>query len=158
MNRTTLAVAGLDSAVAVGLYCFAAFAAEADKMTIQGASQTLEEQQLFGNMATLYLDGTIDPEAGKRLEDYITANRVPRDSWAILNSPGGSLLGGMELGRVIRKYDLRTDIGKPKAEPLRVVNYEAGGCYSACTLAYLGGQFRYLASGSHFGIANKRGA
>ncbi len=139
-------------ALAVGFNCWAVFAAESDKMTVRGASQTLYEQQLFGNMATLYLDGTIDPDAGKRLEDYVIANGVPRESWAILNSPGGSLYGGMELGKVIRKYGLRTDVGQPKNEPPQILSYEAGGCYSACTLAYTGGEFRYLTSGSHFGI------
>lgn len=32
------------------------------------------------------------------------------------------------------------------------IDYEAGGCYSACTLAYIGGHFRFLHSGSHFGV------
>ena len=58
----------------------------------------------------------------------------------------------MELGKVIRKYNLTTDIGKSSTEPVELLNYQPGGCYSACTLAYLGGRFRYLKAGSHFGI------
>jgi hypothetical protein len=152
MEHKPLAISRWGYAFAIAFHCAAAFAGDTEKMSIEGASQSRSDQWLQGNMATLYLSGTIDADAGKRLEAYMVANQVPRESWAILDSPGGNLLGGMELGRVIRKYGLRTDVGKPKSTPPEVLDYEAGGCYSACTLAYLGGEFLYLASGSHFGI------
>jgi hypothetical protein len=107
---------------------------------------------VLGTAWALYLDGTIDGDAGKRLEAYIEVHHVPDSSWVILNSPGGNLFGGMELGRVIRKHDLRTDIGIREAGSDRTLAFEPGGCYSACTLAYLGGSFRFLNKGSHFGI------
>lgn len=67
----------------------------------------------------------------------------------MLDSPGGSLLEGIELGRVIRDHGLFTYInkaGRDKHEDL------PGGCYSACTLAFLGGQFRFIDKESKFGV------
>ena len=62
----------------------------------------------------------------------------------------------MELGRVIRKYSLRTDVGERIKEKTGKYfkNYTSvpAGCYSACTLAYAGGTFRFLKSGSHLGV------
>ena len=58
----------------------------------------------------------------------------------------------MTLGNIIRKYRLRTDVGARRANATRTLEYDAGGCYSACTLAYVGGSFRFLHEGSHFGI------
>jgi hypothetical protein len=129
-----------------------ACANERETLAIQGVPQDPQFAPILGNAWALYLDGPIDSEAALRLETYIKQNKVPRDSWVILNSPGGSLLQGMELGKIIRKYNLRTDIGvRPKGASRRL-EYNAGGCYSACTLAYVGGRFRFLHSGSHFGI------
>jgi hypothetical protein len=130
----------------------AAFAQEPKIMTIFGAPQNPTMQIVLGNAWALYLDGSIDLDAAKRLEAYILQNEVPRQSWVILNSPGGSLFGGMELGKVIRKYDFRTDIGERKQNQSRTLEYDVGGCYSACTLAFVGGSFRFLNRGSHFGI------
>ena len=127
-------------------------AQETTKMDIVGVPEDPKLQPFMGNAWALYLDGRIDSDAGKRLEDYILQHKVPAESWAVLNSPGGSLFGGMELGTVIRKYNLRTDVGVRTKQSSRTYDYEAGGCYSSCTLAYIGGSFRFLHDGSHFGI------
>jgi hypothetical protein len=94
-------------------------------------------------------NGEIKADAGARLEQFIVANKVPGRSMVILNSPGGSLAGGMALGRVLRKYDLRTDVGVQKAGEREHV---PGSCFSSCTLAYVGGTFRFLTRGSQFGV------
>jgi hypothetical protein len=127
-------------------------AQETTKLDIVGFPEDQKLQAFMGNAWALYLNGPIDNNAGQRLEDYILQHKVPTESWAVLNSPGGSLFGGMELGRVIRKYNLRTDVGARTKQSSRTYDYEAGGCYSACTLAYVGGSFRFLHDGSHFGI------
>jgi hypothetical protein len=141
--------------IIVGLVCRSVSglcAKERETLAILGIPQDPQFAPILGNAWALYLDGPIDSEAALRLDNYIKQNKVPRDSWVILNSPGGSLLQGMELGKVIRKYNLRTDVGvRPKGASRRL-EYDPGGCYSACTLAYLGGSFRFLHSGSHFGV------
>ena len=127
-------------------------AREDGQLSIVGVPENPMTQMILGNAWALYLSGPIDLDAANRLEDYILHNKVPANSWVILNSPGGSLFGGMALGNIIRKHRFRTDIGVRKAGATRTFEYDPGGCYSACTLAYIGGNFRFLSKGSHFGI------
>lgn len=134
------------------LFCFTTFAEELKKMSIVGVPQDPNLELALGNAWAIYLDGPITQGDAKRLEQYIVQHHIPAESWAILNSPGGNLFEGMELGRIIRKHRLRTDIGRRKQNPSHQFDVMAGGCYSACTLAYIGGAFRFLSSGSHFGI------
>jgi hypothetical protein len=97
------------------------------------------------------LNGEIKPDSAARLEEFLNYNGIPGESEIVLNSPGGSLLGGIELGRLIRNYRLRTDVGKLKSTnwPPEI---EPGVCFSSCSLAFVGGQFRYLKDGSRLGI------
>jgi hypothetical protein len=127
-------------------------AQEPGKLNIIGIPQQSNLQPIIANAWALYLDGEIDFKAAERLESYLIQNDVPPNSWAILNSPGGSLYGGIEIGNVIRKHELFTDVGTLKAKRESNFDYDPGGCYSACTLAYVGGRFRFLRDGSHFGI------
>lgn len=107
--------------------------------------------EIMGNDRNIYLDGEIDAQAGKRLEAYLKKNDVPYTSTIVLNSPGGSLGAGMDLGRVIRKYGFNTTVGRKEAHPA-YDGVAAGICMSSCTLAYLGGTFRYLPEQSRFGV------
>lgn len=108
--------------------------------------------EIVGNSWFIFLDGVIDSEAPKRFEQYITQNHIPDRSIVYLNSPGGSLIAGLELGRLFRKYGLSTDVGRKSPTSNRRFDIAAGECYSACSYAYLGGQFRYLTEGSHYGV------
>lgn len=120
-------------------------------MTIQGFGPELPTE-IGGNAWFIFLDGAIDSKAATRLEQYIKDNRIPDRSYVYLNSPGGSLIEGIGLGRIIRKYGLSTNVGKRSLAATRRFDIEPGGCYSACSYAYLGGQFRYLAKGSRYGV------
>lgn len=62
--------------------------------------------------------------SNKRLE---TAKSTSARSVVRLESPGGLIYGGMQLGAVIRKLRLDTEVPA------------SAGCYSACTFAFLGG-------------------
>ena len=98
--------------------------------------------------------GIVQPSSGKDLRKLMTAQ--PRDEngfHAILGvkfeSPGGSLIGGIELGMVLVDFNLRSRV-------------ESGNvCASACALAFLGGTFpgatsvapgRELESGAFLGL------
>ena len=99
---------------------------------------------------TFQLSGGIDRGAAKRLEDKIKAitEKEARLSF-YLNSPGGNVLEGMEIGRLIRSYGMSVNIGVYRGEQEDVL---AGSCYSACALAFLGGPYRYLQQGSTYGV------
>ena len=93
------------------------------------AGRTSEERWI------VYLDGQIDDTAAEHLRDEI-ARREIRSASVFLNSPGGGLRDGMELGRLIRQHGFSTHIGKrndhaPKPLP--------GVCYSACVSTFIGG-------------------
>jgi hypothetical protein len=67
-----------------------------------------------------------------------------------LNSDGGDLIGGLELGETIRAHKLGTEVGStvanlslplpPNGQPWDM--RANGGCYSACAYAFLGGTRR----------------
>ena len=99
----------------------------------------------------IYATGEIDVDAGKRLDALITEKNIPNASLLYLHSPGGNLLGGIALGRVIRQHQLQTNVGQ--FTPGKYVALARPGyCYSACALAFLGGEYRFLLNGSVYGV------
>ena len=115
-------------------------------------------ETLMGEHAwQIFASGEIDASAGERLESLITAKNIPLASRLYLNSPGGNLIGGIELGRTIRKHLLQTQVGQKDNGSTRspaqlTIPTLPGECYSACALAFLGGEFRYWTQGSSYGV------
>lgn len=93
--------------------------------------------------ALVQLDGPIDARAPDRLAAALEGVDGRIDVW--LNSAGGNLFAGMQLGRIIRVHGARTYI--IDARTLR-----AGECYSACSLAFLGGVYRFNNNGARYGV------
>ena len=124
-----------------------------DTLQIIGIPEDSTVQSFMGGNAwTIYLDGPIDSEAEQRFQSYVIEHKIPNYSFVILNSPGGNLFQGIKLGRLFRQHDFRTDVGISRSVPPKPFEYGPGYCYSACTLAYLGGHFRFLSKGSHYGV------
>lgn len=97
---------------------------------------------------TVYLDGYFDSDAAARVARVLSEQGIRR-AVVYLNSPGGSLLEGMAIGRLLRDHGFDTEVGTRTSDLLR----PAGGvCYSACPFAYAGGLRRGLATGSSLGI------
>ena len=69
-----------------------------------------------------------------------------------LNSPGGSLTAGLELGRIIREKGLTTWIGTKQS----VLNGDTpplgGECLSACAYTFAGGIRRHLQTDNQLGF------
>jgi hypothetical protein len=99
---------------------------------------------------TIYATGTIDDKAPERLQDLIKNNSIPPHSTVEISSPGGSLMAGMKLGRIFRSLEFNIDLGQP--DPMERTSTLSGQCFSACALAFLGGRWRYLRSGSLYGV------
>jgi len=102
---------------------------------------------LFGTAWIIYADGVIEDESGTELQLLLNYNDVPARSRIILNSRGGSLFGGLELGRTIRQSGLYTSVGQMQDNGV-----SAGACLSACALAFLGGEYRWLGGDSVYGL------
>lgn len=96
----------------------------------------------------IYLDGPIDPGATARFEGVVAAERISR-AVVILNSPGGSLVTAMQLGRAVRAREFDTRVGRRAAD---MVHATAGTCHSACPFILAGGVGRTLEQGSQIGL------
>jgi hypothetical protein len=101
------------------------------------------ESSVFANTALVYLDGPIDAGAPDRLSRALDGVNGPVAIW--LNSPGGNLYAGMQLGRIIRTHGAATHIRDSRT-------LLPGECYSACSLAFLGGIYRFADNGGRYGV------
>jgi hypothetical protein len=122
---------------------FPAFCADmsfrlADRLTADGARP-----------GWIVADGDVTVDTAKALRDFVATNKVRLDSRqpVLLNSPGGSLFGGIALGETIRELGLGTRIGRsiPDQRHRSFENEAAGECLSACAFAFLGGKWRTAA-------------
>ncbi len=105
----------------------------------------------------IVLTGVIDRDAPSRVAEALA--RAGDDGADVyLSSPGGNLLAGMEIGRIIRRAGANTYLGvlemepSPDLEGVEFANVVQGSCYSACALAFLGGVYRYGATSSKYGV------
>jgi hypothetical protein len=106
---------------------------------------------LTGNPAwRIYATGTIDIGAPDRLRGLIKRYNIPAGSTVDISSPGGNLIAGMTLGRIFRAAGFDTDVGQ--SDPTDKTAAHSGQCFSACTLAFLGGRWRFVRSGSIYGV------
>jgi hypothetical protein len=96
----------------------------------------------------IYLDGPIDPGATSRVVRLILAEHVTH-AVVYLNSPGGSLVTAMQLGRVLREHAFDTRVG---ARTVDATQATAGTCHSACPFVLAGGVRRSLETGSAIGL------
>jgi hypothetical protein len=101
------------------------------------------ESGVFRGTTLVSLDGTIDTSAPDRLSRALDGAQGPIAVW--LNSPGGNLFAGMQLGRLIRKHGGSTHIIDSRT-------LRPGECYSACSLAFLGGVARFNDNGARYGV------
>ena len=139
------------TAIVAGL--FGLLSARAAAMTIEIQPRTWEDVAT-GSPVVVYLRGEIFRDTPEQVRRALA---TINDSWIsiVIDSPGGNLAAGMELGRLLRKLHSTTTVGtrgeKYKARP--------GQCFSACSVAYLGGEYRYMADGSVLGVhrASKAG-
>ena len=71
----------------------------------------------------------------------------------LLNSPGGTVVGAMKLGLMLRQFGSSVLVARARgtdgSEDLHVVS---GYCMSACVYAFFGGKRRIIPPGSHLGI------
>ena len=101
------------------------------------------ESGVFRDTALLYLDGRIDAGAPDRLSRALEGIKGKTAVW--LNSPGGNLFAGMQVGRIIRRHGASTYIINSRT-------LLPGECYSACSLAFLGGIYRFNDNGARYGV------
>ena len=113
--------------------------------------------EIFGNAWSIFIEGDIDAKSGEKLQKIIDNYKIPDRSRIYLSSAGGSLIGGIELGKVIRKNGLYSDVGildgvkeekQVKGFLWKIPIIKSSNCMSACVFAYMGGAFRFLIKNS----------
>ena len=115
--------------------------AEADDMTFSLVRSDFRAMGL-DLYQIIYATGDITPGTADRLSAQLKSWGIIQGGWVYFDSPGGSPVEAMKVGEVIRAARLQTSIGaRPVSEKAQTA---PGVCASACGLAYLGGDFRYI--------------
>ena len=122
-----------------------------------------------GGRDFIFADGAFVADTAVKFEQFLK-DHPPADVHAtvVLNSPGGLVDTGLALGRSIRKHGFWTqvgaalpyDIGVSPSVPNRLIPYLhrptapplPGSCISACSIAFLGGVYRFMDYGSEYGV------
>jgi hypothetical protein len=92
--------------------------------------------------------GQIDQDTPSQFTAF--ASGLPQGTWVALSSPGGSLVGGLKLGLLIREMGFNTTISS--------TDYSPPNCLSSCAYAFAGGISRHLSEGSKYGLHQFKGA
>lgn len=131
------------ASLVIGLACTSLLAAEP---TVQAV--TFKHPDGRSAPAEIYIDGEITPALPHQLAASLASNNIERGT-IYLNSIGGDLQAGLELGEFIRKTGFNTAIGKrggSYGKPL------PGSCQSACLMTFAGGVYRFAEPRTYFGI------
>jgi hypothetical protein len=96
----------------------------------------------------VFASGLITPDTARDLDRFARANET-RGATLVLDSNGGSVVGALALGRVVRSLGLTTTIGKQIALPSDRTDPRAGvsaqaSCESMCAFVLLAGVRRYV--------------
>ncbi|MEQ9326190.1 MAG: hypothetical protein RJQ21_02715 [Rhodospirillales bacterium] len=97
--------------------------------------------------------GEITSDTPDIFRKYI--NEYGRPYLIVFDSPGGSLLSGIELGRLIRETGATTSIGRTvslSGDLAHLEEIEPGVCVSACAFAFMGGVERWVGNEDSFGV------
>src|SRR5947209_11324220 len=98
-------------------------------------------------------DGDITPETAKSFDLFLQAYK-DHPSLLVINSTGGELEGGIELGNAIRANNLAVYVGKTTevessgGKRVKVQSFHGGDCASACVFALMGGVVRGVSDSS----------
>ncbi|RWP58005.1 hypothetical protein [Mesorhizobium sp.] len=119
-------------------------------------AEAIEISMERGNATSkILVTGPIERGDAERFKAYWAENAY--DSWNFivsLDSPGGNLLEGLEIGRFLRKVEADTEVQRyTPATPDRYAEGLPGAeCYSACALAFMGGVERDIPEGGTIGF------
>jgi hypothetical protein len=99
--------------------------------------------------------GRIDSSSDKTFLAF--ARRLPDEenirTVVLLDSPGGNVAASMRLGAIWRKLKLAVVVARPRIMARgRADAVLAGGCYSSCVYALMGGATRVVPAGSKVGV------
>ena len=107
---------------------------------------------LGGTSWQVFASGNVNLHDDEKLEQFLQTNKVPYGSEIYIHSGGGSLIGGMNLGKVIREHGMIARVGRQGKFQNDFQETLDGCCMSAAALAFLGGDFRFVGERSQYGV------
>jgi hypothetical protein len=135
--------------IGLSVSAFARSPAFADPMTFELVRGSAE----CSGCLLVIAKGEITGATPSRFDSFLETNQIDfgRRVTVVLSSPGGSLTGGLALGRLFRSNGLNTHIGQ-LVETDGLATLSSGDCASACAYAFLGGIQRSIGDRSRFGV------
>jgi hypothetical protein len=152
-----LKLAGMACALSAGVWALGPAAAYADNA---GKPMTFEWGTVYGDTQAIFADGDFTTDTPQALRAFLKRSVYTPDTMIYLNSLGGDLVAGMEVGKIIRETHLNTGVAKNtrEADQANTIDLDAysrvypGYCVSACSFAFLGGVSRDVRKGSTYAI------
>ena len=125
-----------------------------------GRPMTFEWGNVFGDTPAIFADGDFTPQTPAALKAFLSHSTYTPDTRIYLNSLGGDLTAGMEVGKIIRETHLNTGVARNTREASQAglmdlyanSHVYPGYCISACTLAFLGGVARKVEVGATYAV------
>lgn len=125
-----------------------------------GKPMTFEWGTVYGDVPAIFADGDFTVDTPDALRAFLKRSIYTPDTVIYLNSLGGDLGAGMEVGKIIREEHLNTGVARNTRDPSQAntIDLEAfsrvypGYCVSACSLAFLGGVSREVKPGATYAV------
>jgi hypothetical protein len=125
-----------------------------------GKPMTFEWGTVFGDTQAIFADGDFTLDTPAALRAFLKRSVYTPDTVIYLNSLGGDLGAGMEVGKIIRESHLNTGVARNQRDPdqANTIDLDAysrvypGYCVSACSLAFLGGVSREVKKGATYAV------
>ncbi|MBB3460983.1 hypothetical protein [Rhizobium sp. BK377] len=117
-----------------------------------------EMEAAFGGFFSINLFGPVEQGDDVRFERFLERSSPPPRTNVYINSIGGHVEAAMGIGRLIRGMWFSTSVGsyvlasERNDEWIIPRKLNPGKCFSAATLAFLGGRLRYFNANSKFGV------
>lgn len=113
---------------------------------------TSGEESRIDALPEIYIEGEINETTLEEFKSTVSRHHLT-DAKVVFNSQGGNLDIAIELGYLIRRNGFSTSVGEYTQT---WDDSGPAGCYSACTVAFLGGVYRYFSPPSEFGVHQYR--
>jgi len=125
-----------------------------------GKPMTFEWGTVYGDKQAIFADGDFTIDTPAALNAFLKRSVYTPDTVVYLNSLGGDLGAGMEVGKIIREAHLNTGVARNTRDPAQAntIDLDAfsrvypGYCVSACSLAFLGGVSREVKAGATYAV------
>ena len=106
-----------------------------------------------GEGVVISASGQISDRTPKAFAAFLRENARGKQAPTVyLDSSGGTVVGSMELGALLRQAGATTVVGKAGSGFFGGASVDKGECYSACVYALMGGRRRVIPPDSEVGI------